>query len=158
GRPAPYGRVLWPTAAAVAARVLALPIGGRRLLELGCGTGLVSLVAARAGARVTATDVDAGSLAAVAPAAFARGVDVSTAIVDVMGAEPLPSPFDVLVAADLLYEDELASAVARRALEARARGAVIVVGDPGRVFRSTFLAALHTADVEARFEAAGDVG
>jgi SAM-dependent methyltransferase len=57
-----HAQVLSDTGA-VAAR-----LRGRRVLELGCGTGLLSLVLARAGARVVASDYDAGALALIAQA------------------------------------------------------------------------------------------
>src|SRR3954469_19171648 len=52
----PYWAELWPSALALAKAVSARSLGGRRVLELGCGLGLVSIAAALAGARVLATD------------------------------------------------------------------------------------------------------
>ena len=50
----PYWAELWPAATALAE---ALPdVGGLRVVELGCGLGVPSLVAAARGADVTATD------------------------------------------------------------------------------------------------------
>ena len=50
----PYWAELWPAALALVAALP--PIGGLRVVELGCGLGLPSLVAAARGAEVTATD------------------------------------------------------------------------------------------------------
>ena len=52
----PYWAELWPSGLALAEEVAALPLAGRRVLELGCGLGLPSLAAALAGADVLATD------------------------------------------------------------------------------------------------------
>lgn len=53
----PYGAIMWPASVAVSRYLLAeVPLAGTTVLELGAGTGLVALVAADAGARVTATD------------------------------------------------------------------------------------------------------
>jgi len=52
----PYWADLWPSARVLAERVATMPVDGRRFLELGCGTGLVSVAAAIAGFDVTATD------------------------------------------------------------------------------------------------------
>ena len=156
GGPTPYGRVLWPSAAACA-RVLvelATRISAKSVLELGCGTGLVSLVAMRAGLQVMATDVDEGALiaaraaaatlpaatlpAATLPAAtFPAAGALTTTTFDVRSSDPLP-PADIIVAADLLYEEVLAAALARRCIEALAEGAHVIVGDPGRLFRTRF--------------------
>lgn len=141
GGPTPYGRVLWPSAAACARVLVALAARtkARTVLELGCGTGLVSLVAARAGLDVLATDVDDGALVA-ARAAAARVSMTGTfraAPFDVRGVVPLPAA-DIVVAADVLYEEVLAAALARRCVQALATGAHVIVGDPGRVFRTRF--------------------
>jgi predicted nicotinamide N-methyase len=54
----PYGVALWPAAIALAHEVAARPeeFRGRRVLELGAGTGLPGIVAASLGARVVQTD------------------------------------------------------------------------------------------------------
>jgi predicted nicotinamide N-methyase len=145
GAPAPYGRVLWPSAHACASALRAVLRDHRAedgevpsVVELGCGTGLCALIAARAGAAVLATDVDEGALVAVqAASAHFPGARLTTSVFDVLGSEPIP-PGQVVVAADLLYEELLALAMARRAAEAVARGGVVIIGDPGRVFRARF--------------------
>jgi predicted nicotinamide N-methyase len=53
----PLFGLLWPSARPLAARLALRPVtAGERLLELGCGLGLASLAAHRAGADVTASD------------------------------------------------------------------------------------------------------
>ena len=52
----PYGIVLWPAALALAHEVASRELAGRRILELGAGTGLPGIVAASLGARVVQTD------------------------------------------------------------------------------------------------------
>src|SRR6476469_123472 len=59
----PYWAELWPSALALARAVGARSLRGARVLELGCGLGLPSLVAAVAGGRVTATDWSPDSIA-----------------------------------------------------------------------------------------------
>ena len=53
----PYGIVLWPAAIALAHEVATRPLSGKRVLELGAGTGLPGIVAASLGAQVVQTDV-----------------------------------------------------------------------------------------------------
>ena len=151
GGPTPYGRILWSSARCVADVVVRLGVRGARVVELGCGLGLVSLVAARAGARVLATDVDAFALGAVTRAAAEQGLTVECAYFDVTSPLALPEG-DVYVAADLTYEERLTAAVGLRVLEAKARGARVIVGDPGRVFRPALVQVLHDAGVAARFD------
>ncbi len=52
----PYGIVLWPAAIALAHEVASRPLAGKRVLELGAGTGLPGIVAAAHGAHVVQTD------------------------------------------------------------------------------------------------------
>ena len=52
----PYGIVLWPAAIALAHELASRELAGRRILELGAGTGLPGIVAASLGARVVQTD------------------------------------------------------------------------------------------------------
>jgi predicted nicotinamide N-methyase len=156
GAPAPYGAVLWDSAVELARRLHRADLVGRRVLELGCGCGLVGVVCARRGARVLCTDVDPHTLVAVARAAADSAVVVETALFDLCGAEPLPAvdgegATDVILA-DVLYEPRLAAAAARRTLEALAHGARVFVGDPERAGRDTFIRLVKDAGVDVVFD------
>ena len=54
----PYYSILWPAAKGLASHLWEnrIDLPGRRVIELGCGLGLPSILAARLGAQVTATD------------------------------------------------------------------------------------------------------
>ena len=125
----PFGACCWPSAV-VAARSIAARDGvaGLRILELGAGTGLASAAAARLGADVVATDVSDISLELLRRAADGtfgvRRLDFTDA--DAVAAL---GDFDIIVAADTLYEEAIARATAR--VVRASRGACIVV-DPGR--------------------------
>jgi predicted nicotinamide N-methyase len=103
---APYWAVLWRSGVALARELDALELRGLRVVELGCGLGVPSIAAARAGATVLATDGSPEALALVARSADANGVSVETLPID--WAEPgelvRRAPFDLVLAADLLYE------------------------------------------------------
>lgn len=155
-RPAPYGAVLWDSAVDVARVFVSRDLSGVRVFEIGAGCGLCGIVAAMRGATVVCSDVDEDVFDAVAAGAVEQGVAerVSSVVFDVSGAEALPDA-DVVVIADLLYEPDLAGAVARRVLEARRRGSVVVVGDPDRAGRQAFLRLVRDAGVAVEF--AGNV-
>jgi predicted nicotinamide N-methyase len=114
---APYWAEVWPAAGFLAEVVAGLPeLDGARLVELGCGLGLPSLVAACAGADVVACDAAEEALALVRTSARLTGTRVRTIAVDLIDApEALlaEAPFDVVIAADVLYEPPLAEALAR---------------------------------------------
>ena len=126
----PFGACCWPSAV-VAARSIAARDGvaGLRILEIGAGTGLASAVAARLGADVVATDVSDLSLELLRRAAEAAAFDVRRLDFTDTDAVAALGEFDVVVAADTLYEEAIARATARVARASR--GACIVV-DPGR--------------------------
>lgn len=67
----------------------------RALWDVGCGAGLLALVAARAGARVHASDVDAGLVGWAALNAALNGLAISTATGDLLAAAA-GGPFDVV--------------------------------------------------------------
>ena len=150
----PYGAKLWPAAVAVAEFLAALPLErwqGLTVLELGCGNGLCSMVAAIRGARsVLATDISMDALVLTAEAAMEQGLydpqeqsSFATLQFDMADrAAPLP-PADLVIAADLLYDEHLATIVAGRVAEAAKRGSWVVVGDQRRSGRDAFLRSLH---------------
>jgi predicted nicotinamide N-methyase len=107
-------------------------LSGVRALEIGAGTGLVSLALAARGAQVTATDISAEALRLIEMAAEEQSLPVTTARFDVCGNTPLPPSYDLVVASDTLYTPPLAEAMARRCVEALAAGCYVVMGDPGR--------------------------
>ncbi|HKP88654.1 MAG TPA: methyltransferase domain-containing protein [Thermoleophilaceae bacterium] len=104
---APYWSVLWRSGVALARELDGAPLAGLRVAELGCGLGIPSLVAARAGARVLATDVEPEALELLGRNARENGLEVETACVDWTRADYLVArgPFDLVLAADAVYED-----------------------------------------------------
>lgn len=128
---APYWAVLWRSGVALARELERADLSERRVVELGCGLGLPSLVAARAGAEALATDTEPEALALLEQNAGANGIGLETAEVDWARPEALleRAPFDLAVAADVLYEDQaidqLARLLPRLAPEAW-------IADPGR--------------------------
>ena len=135
---APYWAVLWRSGVALARELDGAALRGLRVVELGCGLAVPTLAAARAGAAVLATDACGEALALVTRNAHANGVRVETAAVD--WAEPGEllgrAPFDVVLAADVLYERAsvgvLLSLLPRLAPE-------VWLADPGRPAADAFV-------------------
>lgn len=93
--PTVFGDGLHPTTAACLELLAGLVSPGTRVLDVGCGSGALSVVAARAGAEVTAIDIDPVAVEATATNAAANGVAVdasATPLADVSGS------WDVVVA------------------------------------------------------------
>ena len=126
----PFGACCWPSAVVAARTLAARDVAGLKVLELGAGTGLASATAARLGADVVATDVSDISLELLRRAAADGGAfDVQRLDFTDADAVAALGDFDVIVAADTLYEEAIARATAR--VVRASRGACIVV-DPGR--------------------------
>jgi len=147
---APYWAVLWRSGVALARELDGEPLRGLRVVELGCGLGVPSIAAARAGATVLATDQSPEAVELVARSARANGVPVETAVADWGSPAELlqRAPFDLALAADVLYER---GAVARllSLLPRLAPGALLA--DPGRPAAQAFVEqARRRARVETR--------
>lgn len=140
----PFWAAAWPGGQALARYVLDHPevVAGRRVLDLGAGSGLVAVAAARAGARsVLASDPDPYSAAAVAVNAETNGVGPFPVVGDVLDEEP--PDVDVVLAGDVCYDRAMTERVLPFLGRAWLRGATVLLGDPGRRYvpRAGLLAA-----------------
>ncbi len=145
GRPIPYWARPWPSGLALAASMVEEPVAAdARVLELGCGLGAPSVVAARSGAAVLATDGASDAVAFAAHTLALNEVVADVAVVDwAEHGEALVElgPFDVVLAADVLYTR--ANVETALALWPRLLGedGVLRLADPQRAGTRDFLAA-----------------
>jgi len=131
--PPPYWAFAWAGGQALARYLIDNPalVAGRRVLDLGSGSGLAAVAAARAGAaHVLAADIDALAVAAIKLNASANIVELEATSEDMLDAPP--DGFDVLLIGDLFYERQLAGRVLAFADTAADRGALVLAGDPRR--------------------------
>jgi predicted nicotinamide N-methyase len=138
----PYWAELWPSGIALATLLAeeTLPLRNVRVLELGCGLGLPSIVAAQLGAHVTATDYYPEALDLLGINAALNGVSVRTREVD-WRTPPDLGRFDVVMAADVLYERwQTACMVDMLARTLLPTGRAILI-DPDRVTAREFSSA-----------------
>lgn len=145
----PYWADLWPSAVALA-RSLSRPsarhvpeerLAGRRVVELGCGVGLPSAVALARGARVTATDHYAAALDFAHYNALANlGYGPCTRLLDwhAPRTEGIGC-FDLVLAADVLYEERNVPALAALIPTLLAPGGEVLIADPRRKNAPSFL-------------------
>jgi predicted nicotinamide N-methyase len=135
GEAPPFWAAAWPGGQALARHVLDAPevVAGRAVLDLGTGSGLVAIAARLAGARsVLASDVDPYSRTAVGVNARLNGVDGVDVTGDVLGRDL--SGIEVVLAGDVCYDREMTERVLPFLAAARAAGAQVLVGDPGRPY------------------------
>jgi predicted nicotinamide N-methyase len=139
----PYWAELWPAGLALA-HALPERLDGVAVVELGCGLGVPSLVAAARGARVTATDWAEDAIALLRKNAVGNGLTVDVRRTDW---RRFDGSFDLVLAADVLYEhrniEPLVELLPRLAPEA-------LVALAGRPYEAEFLAAVHSELVSER--------
>lgn len=136
----PYWAELWPSGLALAEAVARLELDGLDVLELGCGLGVPSLVAAARGARVVATDWAPEALALLEANAARNRVAVETLRMDWRQPAVLAARrFDLVLAADVLYEARNVEPLLDVLPDVLRPGGEAVLADPGRTHAEPFL-------------------
>jgi predicted nicotinamide N-methyase len=137
GLPPPFWAFAWAGGQALARYILdhRAIVAGRRVLDFASGSGLVAIAAAKAGAaRVEACDIDPFAIAAIPLNALANGVAVAARLIDLVGAD---AGWEVVLAGDICYQQDIAERVTDWLSRLDRRGAVILIGDPGRSYLPT---------------------
>lgn len=141
----PYWANVWESALVLAEEIADMDPGGRSLLELGCGLALPAVVASRRGFRTVASDYEEDALEGVRYNADRNGVAVQTLLLDWRRLPDDLGVFDVVVAADVLYEKHHAEALAAVVARTLAPHGVALVADPGRARAVNFEPAVRAA-------------
>ena len=136
----PYWADIWPSSIILARRLLEERGAGKYLLELGCGLGLATMAAMRAGFEVLATDYYEDALHFTRANAWrAFGREPQTRLVDWRVLPDDLDRFDRVVAADVLYERPYPQFVAEAIARTLAPAGQATVADPGRAAAGEFL-------------------
>lgn len=91
-----FGTAHHPTTYMMLSYVAELPVMGRRVLDMGCGTAVLAILAKRRGAAyVEGVDVDEWAFRNAQENAASNGVDITLRLGD---ANTLQGPFDVIIA------------------------------------------------------------
>jgi predicted nicotinamide N-methyase len=134
GLPPPYWSYAWAGGQALARYLLDHPqeVAGRRVIDFATGSGVVAIAAVLAGAAdVLASDIDPFCEAAAGLNAELNAVSFGFTGANLLTA-PAPAA-DLILAGDVWYRGGLAEDVMRWLKAARAAGARVVLGDPGRI-------------------------
>lgn len=103
----PYWAFAWPGGQGLARYIFDHPhlVAGKRVLDIGSGSGLGAIAALKAGARsALAADIDPLADTAAGMNARLNGVDMQTTREDLLASDPA---FDVVLIGDLVYEPDL---------------------------------------------------
>ena len=159
----PLFGLVWPSGLLLADRIAARPVQkGERILEVGCGLALASLVAHRRGVDVTACDIHplAGAflrenllLNGLGAMAYRHGPWSQCA-------RRVGEPFDLVIGSDLLYENDSRGALAEFLVRHATPTAEVWIVDPDRGNRPAFhrrMAAFGYERTEERVDAVATV-
>jgi predicted nicotinamide N-methyase len=129
----PYWAFCWAGGQALARYVLdhGALVRGKTVLDFGAGGGVEAVAAALRGGRVLAADIDPLAARAIRANAELNGVEIDTTVEDLIGRA---GSWDVVLVGDVTYEAELTRRVLAWLGDLAARGAVVLIGDPGRGF------------------------
>ena len=142
----PYGVALWPGAIALAHEIAAREpaIRGRRVLELGAGTGLPGIVAGSLGAHVVQTDRQQAALMLCRFNAERNGVTAEHRLVD-WAAWTDTTQYDWIIGSDVIYSAGMHPHLTRIFESNLASGGRILLSDPFRPPSLTLLESLEAA-------------
>ncbi|HXG72113.1 MAG TPA: methyltransferase domain-containing protein [Gemmatimonadaceae bacterium] len=159
----PYWADVWPSSIILAEKLLELDGRGGTAIELGCGVGLSTLAAIKAGYNVLATDYYDDAVDVTRANVFRNfGSRACARLVDW---RHLPSDlgrFDLVFASDVLYEKEYAALLPGLLKQLMSEAGFVLIADPGRVAAPLFVESCETGGLaivarETRPFAAGKI-
>jgi predicted nicotinamide N-methyase len=135
----PLFGLLWPSGQVLAGLMATYAIDGKRVLELGCGLGLASLVVHRRGGDVTASDCHPLAALFLAENLELNGLPVMKYSAAHWGrANPLLGRFDVIIGSDVLYDREQPEALSQFIARHAEPDVEVLIVDPGRGNQTSF--------------------
>ena len=143
GVPPPFWAFAWAGGQALSRYVLDHPetVRGKRVLDFASGSGLSAIAAAKAGAsEVLATEIDRFAVAAMELNARANDVEIVPSLADVVDTD---QGWDTVIAGDVCYEREMSARVFAWLRRLAGRGALVLIGDPGR----NYLPSSHLVEI-----------
>ncbi len=138
--PIPFWAVPWPAALLTAEYLWSHQeiVREKRVLDLGCGSGIVGISASLAGSRkAVCNDIDPIALHVTSLHASVNTARIDLNSTDYIGKAITPSDFDVIFVADLFYERACAETTLQILRNACRSGAQVYVADAERAFVPT---------------------
>ena len=129
----PYWAYHWAGGTVLARYILDRPdtVAGKRVVDLGTGSGIVAIAAVKCGAsHIAAIDIDPIAIVVAALNAEANGVTIDASCKDILS-DPPPDA-DLILVGDLFYDPALAKRVLPYLRRCREAMIDVLIGDPGR--------------------------
>ena len=160
----PYYSILWPSATGLAEYLSKKPalVKDRRVVELGCGLGLPSILCARLGGDVTATDFHPDNEEWLYHNAELNGVSLSYHQLDwnlFVAADPESpiEPAPLIIGSDLIYESIHIAALVCAINALCSSGGDVIIADPGRDNLPTFISSMEKSGWKHTLETENDI-
>lgn len=132
----PFWAFCWPGGQALARYILDTPdiVRGKSVLEFAAGGAVSGIAASLAGAaKVVANDIDSIAIAAAQINAALNGVTLTPSTENLLESGKTTT-HDVILAGDIFYEQSPAVEIEAFLRREAARGATVLIGDPGRKY------------------------
>lgn len=145
--------VIWPTSVVMASNVHKCRMEGKRVLEIGCGIGLCSIVLHRMGVDITASDYHPRARSLLAKNVLGNGllpIKYQTGNWETENEEL--GKFDFVIGSDVLYQPAHAQHVSRFIDRHASDNVEVMIGDPGRENRARFTRNMIDLGYSHRFE------
>lgn len=154
----PLFGIVWPTSIVMALQVYSLALKGKRVLEIGCGIGLCSIVLHRMGIDITASDYHPRTQGFLNKNTRDNGLSpIKYQTGNWETENPLLGRFDVIIGSDILYQPDHAQQVSDFIDRHTNDDSQVMIGDPDRQNRAVFthrMAALGFSHQFAKFDKA----
>lgn len=146
----PYFGILWPSSEALAHYIFEHKklFQNKRVLELGAGLGLPSLVAAHVGAEVTATDYHPDVEFYFQRNCRHSSVKCRYERLNWRQSTKDYGLFDIVIGSDVLYESKHPREVAHGLLRFVKKNGLVILSDPGRAYLQKFLEAMKQENMK----------
>lgn len=146
----PYFGILWPASIALSEYLESHPeiVKGKKVLELGCGLGLPSLVATHLEGAVLATDFHPHVESFFQRNCRHSSLECAYRRLNWREESSELGQFDVVMGSDVLYESKHPDEVARGLLRFVKPDGVVLLSDPGRNYRRPFLESMERQGLE----------
>lgn len=134
-----YFGVVWPASCVLANTVSMIELDGLRVLEIGCGIALTSIVLNKMGVDITASDYHP-----LAQTFLDKNIQINKLppikfqIGNWDAENPLLGEFDLIIGSDVLYEPDHAISVSRFIDTHSSKNVEVIIVDPNRGNRAAF--------------------